>query len=88
MTDDDLDMEYAAVDAEYAAAWPKITRTLKRLCDQYGFDMVLGIFSNDMPEHREEREREEREQRALREQRAAMRRELRRVHVAPSVSVH
>jgi hypothetical protein len=42
----------------YDEAWPKITRTLERLCETYGFDMVLGIFSSDMPDHRRERERE------------------------------
>ena len=42
-------------------AWPKITRRLQRLCDEFGWETVLAVFSNDMPEHRQERARQERE---------------------------
>jgi hypothetical protein len=33
-------------------AYVRTTRTLERLCRDYGFEYVLGVFSNDMPDHR------------------------------------
>ncbi len=60
-------MTPASYRVDYDKAWPKIARTLERLCDEYGWDTVLGVFSNDMPDHRREREREEREQGAGRQ---------------------
>ena len=51
---------------EYDAAWPKITRRLHRLCDEFGWETVLHVFAGDMPEHREEREREQQERRERR----------------------
>jgi hypothetical protein len=61
--------------SRYELAWPKITRTLERLCDKYGFETVLGIFSNDMPDHRREREQEERERQAQKKHARATRKQ-------------
>ena len=44
-------------DDDYEVAWPKITRRLRRLCDEFGWEMVLSVFSCDMPENRQERAR-------------------------------
>jgi hypothetical protein len=51
-------------DFDEAIAYARTTRTLERLCREYGFEYVLGIFSNGMPEH-ERMRREEERQRAL-----------------------
>jgi len=45
-------------DDDYEVAWPKITRRLRRLCDEFGWKTVLAVFSNDMPKHRAERARQ------------------------------
>jgi hypothetical protein len=52
---------------------PEVSRTLERLCDKYGWDIVLGIFSNDMPDHRREREQQEREERQAKERKRRQR---------------
>jgi hypothetical protein len=46
---------------DYETVYPRIVRRLRRLCADCGWQNVLAVFSNDMPEHREERAREERE---------------------------
>lgn len=46
----------------YAKVYPHIALTLERLCAKYGCDLVLSIFSSDMPSHRRELKRQEREQ--------------------------
>jgi hypothetical protein len=56
-------------DFDEAAAWRRTTRTLERLCRDYGFEYVLGVFSNDMPDHRRMREEEERQRALERKQR-------------------
>jgi hypothetical protein len=50
-----------------------ICRRSGRLCRDYGFEYVLGIFSNGMPEH--ERMREEEEERRELEARTRRRQE-------------
>jgi hypothetical protein len=62
-------------------AYVRTTRTLERLCRDYGFEYVLGVFSNDMPDHRRMREEEEERQRALekmrrRQERVRFRRQI------------
>jgi hypothetical protein len=59
MTEDDDD-DLPMTEEEYELAWPKITRRLQRLCDEFGALTVLGTLANDMPYHREERELERR----------------------------
>jgi len=54
-------MRSAMTDDDYEVGWPKITRRLQRLCDEFGWETVLAVFSNDMPEHWQERARQERE---------------------------
>jgi hypothetical protein len=34
---------------------PRIVRTLRRWCDGFGWEVVLHVFSSDMPEHRRAR---------------------------------
>jgi hypothetical protein len=46
---------------DYDLVYPRIARTLERLCADCGFNNVLAVFSGDMPCHRHERERLERE---------------------------
>jgi hypothetical protein len=36
-------------DFDEAAAYVRTTRTLERLCRDYGFEYVLGVFSNGSP---------------------------------------
>jgi hypothetical protein len=50
----------AAWDQHYERVYPRIAGTLQHLVDRYGFDLVLGIFANDMPTHFPPREREPR----------------------------
>jgi uncharacterized protein YecT (DUF1311 family) len=40
-------------------AYVRTTRTLERLCRDYGFEYVFGVFSNDMPDHRRMRDEEQ-----------------------------
>jgi hypothetical protein len=55
----------------YERVYPVIAGTLQRLCDRYGQELVLGVFSTDMPRYFEPREREERHRRALKVARGA-----------------
>jgi sugar phosphate isomerase/epimerase len=64
-------------DFDEAAAYARTTRTLRRLCQDYGFEYVLGIFSNGMPEHREEEERQRALERKQRRQARARQRQSR-----------
>ena len=50
---------------DYDFVYPRIARTLERLCADCGFNNVLAVFSSDMPCHRRERERLEREAASL-----------------------
>jgi hypothetical protein len=50
-------MDYVP-EPDYELVYPRIARTLERLCAECGFNKVLGVFSNDMPCHRREREQE------------------------------
>src|SRR5262245_766331 len=40
---------------DYDLVYPRIVRTLERLCAACGFNNVLAVFSGDMPCHRHER---------------------------------
>jgi hypothetical protein len=51
--------------------YPRIARTLERLCAECGFNNVLGIFS-DLPLHLRELERLERETARLRGRRSRL----------------
>jgi hypothetical protein len=51
-----------------------ITTALQKLCDQYGWNKVLAIFSGDMPDYYKLRNREPRHQRVLRQARTNNRR--------------
>jgi hypothetical protein len=31
-------------DDDYELIWPKVTRRLRRLCDEFGWEVVLAIF--------------------------------------------
>jgi hypothetical protein len=46
-----------------------IASTLQKLCDTYGWNKVLAIFSNDMPDYYKLRDREPRHKRVLRQAR-------------------
>jgi hypothetical protein len=59
-SDDEQDWQ---PEPDYDMVYPKIVRGLRRLINECGYQNVLGVFSSDMPEHREMREREEREER-------------------------
>jgi hypothetical protein len=65
-------------DFDEAAAYARTTRTLERLCRDYGFEYVLGVFSNGMPEHERMREEEERQRAQERMRRRQARVRLRR----------
>jgi hypothetical protein len=53
---------------DYDLVYPRIARTLERLCRECGWQNVLGVFSCDMPSHRR-RERHEAEAKARARQR-------------------
>jgi hypothetical protein len=76
---DDLDEAYQdpvpGRDFDPAVAYARVVRTWRRLCTDYGFNYVLLIVSNGMPEHREwEREQEERREQERQQERAERKR--------------
>jgi len=55
MTDDEWEEWYETV------ARPRIVRRLRRLVNEFGYQVVMRVFSADMPEYRRDREQRARE---------------------------